>query len=131
MNMIYGLSILLNAVSFSQVEDNCFHCPLSCFVSVAMISFDIGGLELAEICFCCVWILCREVTGHSNHLPGQLLMSFWSLSIYCASVSPLCFFWSQRLFTCSFLTCLFWHIAHHSLSVLALLYLFIHFFQSY
>lgn len=76
MNMIYGLSILLNAVSFSQVEDNCFHCPLSCFVSVAMISFDIGGLELAETCFCCVWILCREVTGRSNQLPGQLLMSF-------------------------------------------------------
>lgn len=75
MNMIYVLSVLLNAVSFSQVEDNCFHCPLSCFVSVAMISFDIGGLELAEICVRCVRIPCHEVTGCSNRLLGQLLMS--------------------------------------------------------
>lgn len=113
--------------SFSQVEDNCFHCPLSCFVPVAMISLTLEAWNWQRSAFA---VSGYSATRRLAALTGSLV-SCWCLVdcfLDCASVSPLLFFWSLRFFTCRFLTCLFWHIARHSLSVLALLYLFIHSF---
>lgn len=95
-----------------------------------MISFDIGELELAEICFA---VSGYSATRRLAALTGSLV-SCWCL----VDCSPrLCFsitaalLLKSEIFTCRFLTCLFWHIFHsHSLSVLALLYLFIHSFFS-
>ena len=106
MNVIYVLSILLCAVSFSQVEDNCFPCPLSCFVSVAITSLDIGGLELAKICFCCIQIACREAMGCSSRLTWSAGDVWIALRVLCFSITDALLLESE-FFTCALLTCLF------------------------
>lgn len=105
MNVICVLSILLNAVSFSQVEDNCFPCPLSYFVSVAIISLVIGGLELAEICFCCVQIVCHEAMGCSSWLSWSAVDVLIDLHVLCFSITAALL--ESEFFACSLLTRLF------------------------
>lgn len=60
-SVIYSLSFPLNIFSFPPVVDKVtFHCSSAMFLFVAVICFDICGLELSKICFYYVWIFYQK-----------------------------------------------------------------------
>lgn len=89
MNMIYVLSFSSMSSHFLKLRITVLIALLSCFVSVAaIISFDICVLELAMICFYCVWISYHEATGFPNPLArAAVYFLLIALHLLCFSIT--------------------------------------------